>query len=115
MMMEIFYVLTLLMCVLMVSIFIIYILVNRHTTRGSWLDNQPKSGNKRLKSSYIPETHMIPNTTLPIYYRRELIPQRRIYSEISRRKVFLCCYNAARLNDRYCVCGRGILYPILTN
>lgn len=35
-----------------------------------------------------------------------------IYSEILKKKVKNCCFQSARLNDKYCVCGRALHYPV---
>ena len=34
-----------------------------------------------------------------------------LYSEILQNDVLRCCYQSARLNDKYCVCGRALEYP----
>ncbi|MHA2099874.1 MAG: hypothetical protein ACW99A_14445 [Candidatus Kariarchaeaceae archaeon] len=35
-----------------------------------------------------------------------------IHSELLNDDVRPCCHQTARLNDKYCICGRVILYPI---
>lgn len=114
-MMRIFYMIVLLMCGLTIFIFMILVIINNDIGTGSWLDNKPKEKYKKSRSNYIPETQKIPVTNLPIYYRRRKEPPNKLYSEISQRDVLMCCYNAARLNDRYCVCGRGVIYPKFMN
>ena len=36
---------------------------------------------------------------------------RYVYSEILEDDVLKCCYQSARMNDKYCICGRALQYP----
>ncbi len=40
--------------------------------------------------------------------------EKKVYSEILQTKVLECCYQSARLNDKYCICGRALEYPAET-
>lgn len=43
---------------------------------------------------------------------RKVLDGEQMYSEILMKVVRLCCYQTARLEDKYCVCGRALVYPI---
>lgn len=43
---------------------------------------------------------------------RKVLDGEHMYSEILMKVVKLCCYQTARLEDKYCVCGRALVYPI---
>ncbi|MCE7736278.1 MAG: DUF2721 domain-containing protein [Candidatus Heimdallarchaeota archaeon] len=36
---------------------------------------------------------------------------KKFYSSILQTSVYPCCHQSARLNDKYCACGRVIEYP----
>ena len=109
--MEEFFLMIYLSVVLTLIIVIIIFGENIELKWTGWFNKDRKLNKDSSTSNYIPASRMIPHINIPTYYKKPNVTRNRLYSEISQRLVLPCCYNAARLNDRYCVCGRAVIYP----
>ena len=48
---------------------------------------------------------------LDISQPRLNVKTKQLYSDILENHVDPCCYQTARLEEKYCTCGKGIVYP----
>lgn len=107
-------ILSLLPYLIMVGGYMIYIILDRE---GIVNKDQNKVGNgnfNKTKHKMVEETSLNQDPIPIWFYQRKDKPRGKVYSNILMRNVDLCCYQGARLNDRYCICGRGIIYPKIT-
>ncbi len=72
---------------------------------------------EEMDQNEIAITDMVPNTRNPnndIAQRLNPENSKQVYSEILEKYVDPCCYQTARLEDKYCMCGKAIEYPVET-
>ena len=51
---------------------------------------------------------------LELSQRRLNLRTKQLYSDILEKHVDSCCYQTARLEEKYCTCGKGIVYPAIS-
>jgi hypothetical protein len=93
-----------------ICVYLVYLILKRE---GLFDENKDSTNPQVIRSKpRVFNQNNINQDPMPIwYYQRKDKPANHAYSEILGRNVDLCCYQAARLNDRYCICGRGVIYP----